>query len=65
MINPLALSYYRHPWAVQDISDFGEQVFSRPDLGVVIRRAAAKLLMGLFRPSEIVDLALDSDPSGV
>ncbi|MDP9379177.1 MAG: aminoglycoside phosphotransferase family protein [Chloroflexota bacterium] len=65
VINPFALSYHRHAWAVQDISDFGEQVFSRPDLGVVTRRAAAKLLMGLFRPGEIVDLAFDSDRSRV
>jgi len=32
----------------------------RPDLGVTSRRAALDLLMGLFKPGEIVALALAS-----
>ncbi len=57
VINPLALAYYRHAWAVQDIADFGEQVFTRPDLGVETKRAAAELFTSLFEPGNIVDLS--------
>jgi spectinomycin phosphotransferase len=55
--DPLALSYYRHAWAVQDVADFGEQVFSRPDLGTESKRAAMGYFKGLFEPGNIVDLA--------
>jgi spectinomycin phosphotransferase len=60
-IDPLALAYYRHAWAVQDIADFGEQVFSRPDLGAESKRAAAELFMSLFAPGQIVELAHEAD----
>ena len=58
------MSYYRYAWAVQHIADFGEQVFSRPGLGTVTRRAAAEGLMSLFEPGEIVELAYESDRPG-
>jgi spectinomycin phosphotransferase len=63
-IDPLALAYYRHAWAVQDIADFGEQVFSRPDLGPESKRAAAELFTSLFAPGRIVELAHESDRFG-
>lgn len=57
----LALSYYRYAWAVSDIGEYGLQVFLRPDLGAVSRQSARDILMGLFRPGEIVALAFASD----
>lgn len=60
-IDPLALAYYRHAWAVQDIGDLGEQVFSRPDLGAESKRAAADLFVSMFESGNIVDLAHESD----
>ena len=62
-VDPLALAFYRYAWAVGDIGAFGEEVFFRPDLGPVTRRAAVDMLMGLFQPGEIVALALASDDS--
>jgi spectinomycin phosphotransferase len=59
-IDPVALSFYRCAWAVQDIASFGERLFlstaadeSRPN--------AARLLQGLFNEGGIVGLALCSD----
>jgi spectinomycin phosphotransferase len=63
-MDPLALAYYRHAWAVQDISDFGEQVFLRPELGTASKRAAAELFESLFDPGSIVALAHESAPAG-
>jgi len=59
-IDPLALAYYRYAWVVGDIGAFGEEILLRPDLGLVSRRAASELFAGLFRPGEIVALALAS-----
>ena len=59
-IDPLALAYYRYAWAVGDIGAFGEEVFFRPDLGSITKRAAADLFMGLFSPGAIVALAFAS-----
>lgn len=61
VIDPLALSYYRYAWAVQDISDFGEQVFSGPNVGAITKRAAAEGFKSLFEPGSIVELAYESD----
>jgi len=60
-VDPLALSYYRHAWAVQDISGFGERVFFAPALGDESRSDAARILIGLFDPGGIVELARASD----
>ena len=48
--DPLALSYYRHAWAVQDIADFGTEAADGD-------QDAARMLDGLFEPGRIVDLA--------
>lgn len=63
-VNPLALAYYRHAWAVQDIASFGEEIFTRPDLDEPNRREAARYLRGLFEPGEIVELAGESHRAG-
>ena len=57
-VDPLALSYYRHAWAVQDIGLYGEQVFLTPSLDGEARAHAARILIGLFDPGGIVELAL-------
>ena len=59
-IEPLALAYYRYAWATGDIGAFGEEILFRPDLGALSRRAAFTLFTGLFKPGEIVALALAS-----
>lgn len=59
-VDPLALSYYRHAWAVQDIGGYGEQIFLTPSLRNESRSHAARILTGLFDPGGIVELALAS-----
>jgi hypothetical protein len=46
---------------VSDIGECGAEVFLRPDLGPVSRRAAVDAFMGLFLPGNIVALAFASD----
>jgi spectinomycin phosphotransferase len=60
-VDPLALSYYRYAWAVQDIGGYGENVFLTPDLGEEGRAHAARILRGLFEPGGTVELALASE----
>ncbi|HEX5501885.1 MAG TPA: aminoglycoside phosphotransferase family protein [Thermomicrobiales bacterium] len=59
-VDPLALAYYRHAWAVSDLAAFGDEICSRPDLGPATRRAALDAFTALFRPGEIVALAFAS-----
>lgn len=51
--DPLALTYYRHAWAVQDIASYGAAA-AAGDLD------AARMLESLFQPGQIVDLARQS-----
>ena len=62
-IDPLALAYYRHAWAVADIGAYGEEVICRPDLGTVSRRAALGYFKSQFAPGNIVALARATDAS--
>ncbi|MEN9933890.1 MAG: hypothetical protein RLZZ387_469 [Chloroflexota bacterium] len=57
----LALAYYRAAWAVSDIGAYGAEVLLRPDLGELTKRAGVAQLAGLFKPGEIVDLALGAE----
>jgi hypothetical protein len=52
------LAYYRAAWAVNDLGAFGAQVCLQPEAGAITRQAALESFRGLFRPGEIVDLAL-------
>lgn len=56
-IDPAALAYYRHAWAVSDIGAFGAELLFRPDLGPASRATALRLLAGLFAPGGIVEIA--------
>ena len=63
-VDPLALSYYRHAWAVQDIGSYGEAALFAPSAGDESRSHAARMLMRLFAPGEIVELARVSYETG-
>ena len=64
IVDPLALSFYRCAWAVQDIAGFGERVFLPVEPEEESRNSAARLLRGLFDEGGIVELALASaDPA--
>ena len=56
-VDPLALSYYRHAWAVQDIGSYGEASLLSASAEEESRSHAARILMGLFGAGEIVELA--------
>jgi spectinomycin phosphotransferase len=58
-VDPVALAYYRHAWAVQDVAGYAERVFLDPELGDEGRTHAARILTGLFDPGGIVELALE------
>jgi spectinomycin phosphotransferase len=60
-IASLVLAYYRYAWAVSDISEYGAQVYFRPDFGAVTRQAGLDGFLSLFQPGEIVALAFASD----
>jgi spectinomycin phosphotransferase len=52
-----ALTYYRHAWAVQDVGGYAWRVLLDDSASVDQRAEAARILIGLFEPGEIVDLA--------
>lgn len=56
-VDQLALSYYRYAWAVQDIGSYGEASLLSPSAGDESRSHAARFLIRLFGPGEIVELA--------
>jgi spectinomycin phosphotransferase len=58
------LAYYRAAWAVNDLGAFGAQVCLEPEAGAITRQAALESFRGLFRPGEIVELALASAGAG-
>ena len=60
-INWTALAYYRYEWAVQDMGDFVARVFLMDDVGEITQRHALKLFMGLFRPGDEIDTAIQSE----
>ncbi len=64
-INPLGLVYYRYAWAVSDIGEYGAAVFLRPDLSSSARRAAVDDFKRLFKPGNIVTIALASDSTTI
>ncbi len=53
--------FYRYSWAISDIAAFGDDIFFRPDFGLITREAALASVQDLFRPGQIVELALSSD----
>jgi spectinomycin phosphotransferase len=55
-----ALAYYRHAWAVQDVGGYAWRVLLDGAATDTQRVDAAQILVGLFRPGEIVDLAARS-----
>ncbi|HEX4526462.1 MAG TPA: aminoglycoside phosphotransferase family protein [Gaiellaceae bacterium] len=57
--DPLALAYYRHAWAVQDIGGYGKQVFLDSRLDERYPEARWRL-ESLFGPGSIVEIARDS-----
>jgi len=60
-LDPVALTYYRYAWAVQDMGAYGEQVFFLPDLSQETRHDAAAGFMDMFEPGNIVAIASGSN----
>lgn len=56
-IDPVALRYYRHAWAVQDIAAYTDD-FLAPGASEARRRDALDGFADLFAPGNIVELAL-------
>ena len=60
-VDLLALSYYRHEWAVQEIGDNGQRVFLQPTTGPETKWAAAADFVRLFEPGHDVAQASQAD----
>jgi spectinomycin phosphotransferase len=56
-IDEEALAYYRHAWAVQDVGGYAWRILVDGSATDDVRDTAARVLVGLFRPGQIVDLA--------
>jgi spectinomycin phosphotransferase len=63
-VDPLALTYYRYAWAVQEFGAYAEQVFLRPDLGEASQRDGLRSFEAMFEPGNIVSIAFESDSVG-
>jgi spectinomycin phosphotransferase len=59
-VDPVALRYYRHAWATQDVVGYGERVLLDPTQTDADRAESARVFLTLFRPGEIVDIAMSS-----
>jgi spectinomycin phosphotransferase len=59
-IDPLALTYYRHAWAVQDLAAYAEQACLRPELSEAARRGALDGFKQVLAPGQIAEIALAS-----
>jgi spectinomycin phosphotransferase len=59
-IDEEALAYYRHAWAVQDVGGYAWRVLLDESATEAQRDDAAEILVGLFKPGEIVELAAQS-----
>ena len=61
VIDPLAMRYYRHAWATQDVVGYAEQVLLDPTQSDADRAEAVRVFRTLFKPGEIVDIATSVD----
>jgi spectinomycin phosphotransferase len=60
-VDPLALTYYRYEWVVQDLGAYAEQVFFDPEVSEATKQDAAEGLFVLFRPGSSVESAYRSE----
>ena len=60
-INLLALAYYRYEWVIQELADFGEQVFYLPDVGAKTRANAVRGFSQLFDKGDVIEAAYQAD----
>jgi spectinomycin phosphotransferase len=56
-VDPLALAYYRHAWATQDVGSYAGRILLAPSRGQDERAEDVRIFKSLFGPGEIVDLA--------
>jgi spectinomycin phosphotransferase len=58
-IDPVAMAYFWHEWALQDIGEYGQRVFLMPGLDDAASKAKAlRRFQGLFAPGNTVDGAV-------
>lgn len=59
--DPVILAFYYYDWAVQEIAEFGRQVFWPGDGGEITRRDGLRHFCALFDPGDVVERAYRSD----
>jgi spectinomycin phosphotransferase len=60
-VDPLALTYYRYDWVVQDLGSYAEQALFNPEVSEASKQDAAEGLFVLFRPGSSVEGACRSE----
>ena len=61
VIDPMAMTYCWHEWALQDIGEYGARVFLTPGLGSEDLAKALRRFQGLFAPGNTVEGAMAWD----
>lgn len=59
--DPLVMAYYSYEWVVQELGDYGERVFFRPDLGEMSAEESVSMFRELFAPGDVVESAYRAD----
>lgn len=60
-IDRLAMAYYRYDWGVQDMGEFGREVFFLDFFSEEAKAHSAEMFMGLFSAGDTVDAAYEAD----
>jgi spectinomycin phosphotransferase len=60
-INKLAMAYYRYDWGVQDLGEFGREVFFLDFFSEESKAHSAEMFMGLFSAGNTIDAAYEAN----
>jgi hypothetical protein len=55
------MAYYRYDWGVQDMGEFGREVFFLDFFSEEAKAHSAEMFMGLFSAGDTVDAAYEAD----
>jgi spectinomycin phosphotransferase len=56
-VDEMTLAYYRYDWMVQDIGEYGKQVFLQEDVSATVKQDATRIFTSLFGPNNGVESA--------
>ncbi len=56
-LNTIALAYYRYEWVIEDIADYGHQLFDDTGRSAESQRDALSSVRRIFGPGDVADMA--------